>query len=128
MQNAILFNLTMEQFHTMNAYYDKRDDGYISLYSYEKYIGIVGGDSAIIYNYHSTTTNKHITMMIRELVSRKMSNANKRARVLYKRVKKAFPDVEEKYWFSTQYNAFVVYRRCDNGRAKSKIELNLYED
>lgn len=123
--------LTMKQFRHMNAYYKKDNDGYTTLYSYDKYMGLFKGDSAIIYIYNggdgnkATTTNKQITIMLRELASEEMSKANEHARKLYRKISEIFNDLAESYWFSISLNAFSV-DRIKNGKLIDTIRLKLF--
>lgn len=104
--NAILFNLTMKQFHKMNAYFSRNDTiKCYYIYSYNTYMGtIYDNGTHCVRDYRGVTTQKQMTRFFKEFCGLKTANAYKMAREFYRKKQKQYNyDLDSFFVFSNDY-------------------------
>lgn len=105
-QNAILFNLTMKQFHKMNAYYERNDIvNCYDIYSYNTYMGSIF-DSGLhcVRDYIGVTTQKQMSRFFKEFCSLKTANAYKMAREFYRKTQKQYNyEIDQFFVFDNEH-------------------------
>lgn len=98
--------LTMQQFHYMNAYYNRNDivDCY-DIYSYVTYMGSIYDNGLhCVRDYKGTTTQKQMTRFFKEFCGLKTVNAYKKAREFYRKTQKQYNyEIDEFFVFDDNH-------------------------